>query len=66
MNEQLYMRISRRIFELIAIATASYNAYLSWFKDEFSLFLLILTLSFSMLAILIQQNMKKRKNTNGL
>ncbi len=48
--------------ELIAIMTAFYNAYLSWFKDEFSSFLLIITLVFVSIAILMQEYIKKHQN----
>lgn len=61
MNVQSYMHLSR-FFGFIAIVTAFYNAYLSWFKDDFSLFLLALTLLFSMFVVIIQKYVKVRKN----
>jgi len=59
MDVQLYIQISR-LFGLIAIVTALYNAYLSWLKDDFSLFLLVLTLLFSILTVFIQQYVKRK------
>lgn len=59
MDTQLYVQISR-FFGLMAIVTAFYNAYLSWLKDDFSLFLLVLTLLFSILTVFIQQYVKRK------
>lgn len=63
MNTQFYQHMSR-IFGVIAIVTAFTNAYLLWAEDDFSLFLFILMLSFSMLAVVIQYNVNKYKKKN--
>lgn len=63
MNTQFYQHMSR-IFGVIAIVTAFANVYLLWAEEDFSLFLFILTLSFSMLAVVIQNNINKYKNKN--
>ena len=53
MNAQLSKRISR-FFAIIAVVIASYNAYLSWFKDNLSPTLFILTLVFTFLSAIVQ------------
>lgn len=60
MNTQLAKKIDR-FFGIIAIITAFYNAYLSWFKDEFSLTLLILTAVFILLSAIVQIFEKSQK-----
>ena len=60
MNTQLSKNVSR-FLGIIAIIIAVYNAYLSWFKDNFSSILLILTLIFVFLSSIVQRFEKMRK-----
>lgn len=50
------------VFGFIAILIALYNAYLSWFKDEFSLTLLILTFVILTFVILIRHYIENTGN----
>ncbi len=42
-------------FITITFVTAFYNAYMEWFKDDFSLLILILTLIFSLIAAFLKK-----------
>lgn len=53
MNKKLVNRVWHML-ALIAILIALYNAYLSWFEDNFNLDLLYLTLALVILSIIIQ------------
>lgn len=43
---------------LVTIIIAVYNAYLSWFNDNLSLKLLILTLILALLSVIVQKSVK--------
>ena len=61
MNKNL-VNIVWGILALIAILMALYNMYLSWFEDNFSLYILYFTLMLIILSIIIQKYSEGKYN----
>ncbi|WP_048063353.1 hypothetical protein [Methanococcoides burtonii] len=54
MNEK-YIQLSFYFLIVLAFIAAFYNAYMQWFRNDFNLLLLILTVLFSLSAIVVKK-----------